>query len=128
MSGFAIFLLLFPLIGVLVLSIPMVAKFDWDIPVYKKIFIATAFLIAASFTVRTFLIFDNEDYDNKLTLVYIDNYEETLEHATDVKRSLIIAMVDRAVSTYFQKIGGVVRKMEKDRYLIAFKRKYYFQT
>ncbi len=74
MSGFVIFLLLFPLIGVLVLSTPMVAKFDWDIPVYKKIFIATAFLIAASFTVRTFLIFDNEDYDNKLTLVYIDNF------------------------------------------------------
>lgn len=74
MSGFAIFLLLFPLIGVLVLSTPMVAKFDWDIPVYKKIFIATAFLIAASFTVRTFLIFDNEDYDNKLILVYIDNF------------------------------------------------------
>lgn len=66
----------------------------------------------------------NVDDQMVLALVYIDNYEETLEHATDVKRSLIIAMVDRAVSTYFQKIGGVVRKMEKDRYLIAFKRKY----
>ncbi len=74
MNGFVIFLLLFPLLGVLVLATPMVAKFDWDIPVYKKIFIATAFLIAASFTVRTFIIFDNGDYDDKLILVYIDNF------------------------------------------------------
>lgn len=84
--------------------------------------------------VYTVYLFDETEITNMMkksveeqmvvSLVYIDNYEETLEQATDVKRSLIIAMVDRSVSTYFQRIGGIVRKMEKDRYLIAFKRKY----
>ncbi|MCQ2513325.1 MAG: DHH family phosphoesterase, partial [Lachnospiraceae bacterium] len=56
--------------------------------------------------------------------IYIDNYEETLEQTADVKKSLVVAMVDRAVSNYFQNVGGIVRKMEKDRYFVAFKRKY----
>ncbi len=64
--------------------------------------------------------------ENQLVVgsIYIDNYEETLEQAADVKKSLIVAMVDRAVSNYFQNVGGIVRKMEKDRYFVAFKRKY----
>ena len=56
--------------------------------------------------------------------IYIDNYEETIEQATDVKKSLIIAMVDRDINKYFQDIGGIVRKMEKDRYFVVFKHKY----
>ncbi|MBR5931789.1 MAG: DHH family phosphoesterase [Lachnospiraceae bacterium] len=56
--------------------------------------------------------------------IYIDNYEETLEQETDVKKSFIIAMIDRAVSNYFQNTGGVVRKTETDRYFVIFKRKY----
>ena len=56
--------------------------------------------------------------------IYIDNYDETLEQETDVKRSFVVAMIDRAVSNYFQNCGGVVRKTEKDRYYVNFKRKY----
>ena len=59
-----------------------------------------------------------------LGMIYIDNYEETLEQETDVKKSFIIAMIDRAVSNYFQNTGGVVRKTETDRYFVIFKRKY----
>lgn len=56
--------------------------------------------------------------------IYIDNYDETLENSTDVKRSLVVAMVDRTVVGYFQKAEGIVRKLEKDRYFVAFKRRY----
>lgn len=56
--------------------------------------------------------------------IYIDNYEETLEQSTDVRRSLVVAMVDRAVVNYFQGVGGIIRKLEKDRYFVAFKRRY----
>ena len=56
--------------------------------------------------------------------IYIDNYDETLEQSTDVKRSLVVAMVDRAVVNYFENAGGVVRKLEKDRYFVSFKRRY----
>ncbi len=56
--------------------------------------------------------------------IYVDNYEETVEQATDVKKSLVIAMLDREINKYFQDIGGIVRKMEKDRYFVVFKHKY----
>ncbi len=56
--------------------------------------------------------------------IYIDNYDDTLESTTDVKKSMIIAMVDKAVAGYFQKVEGLVRKLEKDRYFISFKRRY----
>ncbi len=56
--------------------------------------------------------------------IYIDNYDETLEHSTDVKLSLVVAMVDRAVVSYFQNVEGVVRKLDKDRYFVAFKRRF----
>lgn len=56
--------------------------------------------------------------------IYIDNYDETLEQSADVKKSLIVAMVDQAVVNYFQNIGGLVRKLEKDKYFVSFKRRY----
>ncbi len=56
--------------------------------------------------------------------IYIDNYEETLEHSTDVRRSMVVAMVDRAVVNYFENVEGIVRKIEKDRYFVVFKRHY----
>lgn len=56
--------------------------------------------------------------------VYIDNYEETLDQSADVKRSLVSAMVDRAINVYFQNANALVRKIEKDRYFVVFKHKY----
>ena len=35
-----------------------------------------------------------------------------------------MAMVDRAVVNYFQNVGGIVRKLEKDKYFVSFKRRY----
>ncbi len=57
-------------------------------------------------------------------LVYIDNYEEALDSVEEVKRSLLVALVDRKVSKYFSERDGVVKKLEKDKYFIVFKRKY----
>ena len=60
-------------------------------------------------------------------LVYIDNYEEALNSIEDVKRSLLTALVDRKVNQYFSNIDGLVRKIEKDKYFVAFKYKYLAQ-
>lgn len=57
-------------------------------------------------------------------LVYIDNYDEALNSIEDVKRSLLIALVDRKVNQYFTKIDALVRKIEKDKYFVVFKYKY----
>ncbi|MBR3242571.1 MAG: DHH family phosphoesterase [Parasporobacterium sp.] len=56
--------------------------------------------------------------------IYIDNYDETLDSSTDVKKSMIIAQVDQTILNYFQNVEGIVRKLEKDRYFVAFKRRY----
>ena len=67
---------------------------------------------------------ENEEQKLVAGLVYIDNYEEALESIEDVKRSLLIALVDRKVNKYFTEIDALVRKIEKDKYFVVFKYKY----
>lgn len=63
---------------------------------------------------------ENEEQKLVAGLVYIDNYEEALESIEDVKRSLLIALVDRKVNKYFTEIDALVRKIEKDKYFVVF--------
>ena len=57
-------------------------------------------------------------------LVYIDNYEEALDSIDDVRRSLFIGLVDKRVNKYFAVGAAIVRKMEKDKYLVVFRHKF----
>jgi len=57
-------------------------------------------------------------------LIYIDNYEEALDSVEEVKRSLLVALVDRKVSKYFSERDSIIKKIEKDKYFVAFKQKY----
>lgn len=66
----------------------------------------------------------NEEQKLVAGLIYIDNYEEALDSIEDVKRSLLIALVDRKVNKYFTEIDALVRKIEKDKYFVVFKYKY----
>lgn len=70
--------------------------------------------------------YKKENLDQKLvsSLVYIDNYDEALDSIEDVKRSLLVALVDRKVNQYFSKIDALVRKIEKDKYFVVFKYMY----
>ncbi len=67
-----------------------------------------------------------ENSEQKLVsaLVYIDNYEEVLDSIEDVKRSLLIALIDRKVNKYFAQVDGLIQKIEKDKYFVVFKHKY----
>ena len=67
---------------------------------------------------------ENEEQKLVAGLVYIDNYEEAIDSIEDVKRSLLIALVDRKVNKYFTEIDALVRKIEKDKYFVVFKYKY----
>lgn len=57
-------------------------------------------------------------------LIYIDNYEEALESVEDVKRSLLAALIERKINQFAANIDGIVKKIEKDKYFIAFMCKY----
>ena len=63
-----------------------------------------------------------EDNKTVMGLVYLDNYEEALESVEEVRRSLLTALIDRKISRYFSNFGGVVRKLEKDKYFLVMKK------
>lgn len=60
----------------------------------------------------------NEDNKLVLALAYLDNYEEALESVEDVRRSLLIALIDRKITKYFSNYDGLVKKIEKDKYFL----------
>ena len=51
-------------------------------------------------------------------LLYLDNYEEALEGVEEVRRSLLIALIDRKITKYFSNFDGLVRKLERDKYFL----------
>ena len=57
-------------------------------------------------------------------LIYLDNYEEALASVEEVRRSLLMALIERKISKYITGMCGIVKKMEKDKYFFAIKHKY----
>ena len=51
-------------------------------------------------------------------LIYLDNYDEALESIEEVRRSLLIALIDRKINKYVASMGGILKKLEKDKYLV----------
>lgn len=70
------------------------------------------------------LMKQNNDQKMIAGLLYIDNYEEALESIDEVRRSLLIALVDRKINKYMQSIDAIIKKLEKDKYIFVFKHKY----
>ena len=66
-----------------------------------------------------------ENYEQKpvVGLLYMDNYDEVMDSVEDVKRSMLDALVDRRITKYISSIGGLIKKLEKDKYLLVVNRK-----
>ena len=56
-------------------------------------------------------------------LIYMDNYDEALESVDEARRSLVVALIDRQINKYFSKVDAIVKKMEKDKFLVIMKKK-----
>ncbi len=54
-------------------------------------------------------------------LIYLDNYDEALESVEEVRRSLLSALIDRKINKYITNLDGIVKKLEKDKYLFVIK-------
>lgn len=69
------------------------------------------------------LRYQREVEDEKLVagLIYLDNYEEALDSIEDVRRSLLVALIDRKVNKYISSYDGILKKIEKDKYFIVLK-------
>ena len=70
------------------------------------------------------LMKENSDQRLVAGLIYIDNYEEALGSVEDVKKSLLTALIERKINQFGANIDAIVKKLEKDKYFIAFQYKY----
>lgn len=53
-------------------------------------------------------------------LIFIDNFEEAMETVEEIRRPLTLALIDRKINSLIHDIGGIVKKFEKDRYIVLF--------
>ena len=84
------------------------------------------YLIAIYLFDRTALNMALKEIDDQslaVGLVYIDNYEETIENIQDAeRRSMMAVYMDTAINKNFSSIDGIVRKTEKDKYLVILRK------
>lgn len=65
---------------------------------------------------------ENDSQSLVVGFMYLDNYDEALESVEEVRRSLLIALVDRKINKYIASLDGIVRKTEKDKYFVIIKK------
>ncbi|MBO5095102.1 MAG: DHH family phosphoesterase [Lachnospiraceae bacterium] len=65
---------------------------------------------------------ENDNQSLAVGMIYLDNYEEALESVEEVRRSLLIALIDRKVNKYIAALDGITKKMEKDKYLVILRK------
>lgn len=66
-----------------------------------------------------------ENFEQKavIGLLYMDNYDEVMESVEDIRRSMLGALVDRRITKYVTSMGGLIKTLEKDKYLLVMNRK-----
>ncbi|GFI45076.1 cyclic-di-AMP phosphodiesterase GdpP [Lachnospiraceae bacterium] len=64
-----------------------------------------------------------DDQSLAVGLIYLDNYDEALESVEEVRRSLLIALIDRKVNKYIAALDGICKKLEKDKYMVVLRKK-----
>jgi len=78
-----------------------------------------------------FCLYDESEYaalkeitDKKemvVGLIYLDNYDEAMESVEAVKSSLLIALIDRKINQYIFQYEGILKRLEKDKYIFIIK-------
>ncbi|MCC8138041.1 MAG: DHH family phosphoesterase [Clostridiales bacterium] len=67
---------------------------------------------------------EKENFEQKpaVGLLYVDNYDEAMDSVEDVRRSMLGALVDRRITKYVISAGGLIKNLEKDKYLLVMNR------
>lgn len=84
------------------------------------------YLIAVHFYDETALHVALKEVDDQslaVGMIYLDNYDEALDSVEEVRRSLLIALIDRKVNKYISALDGICKKLEKDKYLVILRKK-----
>ncbi len=64
-----------------------------------------------------------DDQSLAVGMIYLDNYDEALDGVEEVRRSLLIALIDRKVNKYISGFDGICKKLEKDKYLVIMRKR-----
>ena len=64
-----------------------------------------------------------DDQSLAVGMIYLANYGEALESVEEVRRSLLVALIDRKVNKYISALDGICKKIEKDKYMIVLRKK-----
>ena len=84
------------------------------------------YLIAVSLFDETELVKLREEQEEDQVvcgILSIDNYDEALEGIEDVRRSLLLALVERKINKYFSEVDCIIRKQSHDRFFLLMRKK-----
>lgn len=59
-----------------------------------------------------------------IALIQVDNYDDVLQSTEEASRPLVIAEIDRRISLWAARMNAVVKKYQKDKYIVFFEHKY----
>ncbi|SHJ93536.1 DHH family phosphoesterase [Paramaledivibacter caminithermalis] len=66
-------------------------------------------------------------YNNEkpnVAFIQIDNYDDVLKETDEEYRPLVIAEIDRSINIWVSRMNGLVKKYQKDKYLVVFENRY----
>ncbi len=66
---------------------------------------------------------ENYEQNPVVGLLYMDNYEEAMESVEEVRRSMLEALVERRIAKYITSVNGLIKGLEKDKFLLVMNRK-----
>lgn len=66
-------------------------------------------------------------YNNErpiVSYIQVDNYDDVLQNTEEGFRPLVIAEIDRRINLWVNRMNGIIKKYQKDKYLVTFENKY----
>ncbi len=83
----------------------------------------------------TLFFVDITEYDNlrikfdksrpTVAIIVVDSYEELFKGMSESEKSMLTAEIDNRISGWAQPTGGIIRKLDRDRYLFVFEQQDY---
>ncbi len=55
-----------------------------------------------------------------LCIIMIDNYDDVMQATEDSRKPQLISSIDKRINDWVSEVGGVIKKTERDRYLLLF--------
>ena len=66
-----------------------------------------------------------QDSKSCITIMMIDNYEETMQQLESEEKPQVIAEIDKCIYEWTDKTNGVLIKSDRDRYIYLFEQRYF---